>query len=108
MAPAAPAAPGSPPAKDKPPTHRCGYRPWRELLRRTFKIDVEHCDRCGARLNLRALVITSAGIERYLKWLGEPTEPPALAPSLGPPFFKSRVIRRKLGEPVQAELFDAH
>jgi len=78
------------------------------LLRRTFKIDVEHCDRCGARLNLRALVITSAGIERYLKWLGEPTEPPALAPSLGPPFFKSRVIRRKLGEPVQAELFDAH
>ncbi|MEB2314349.1 MAG: transposase [Polyangiaceae bacterium] len=40
--------------KDKPPTHRCGYRPWRELLRRTFKIDVEHCDRCGARMKLRA------------------------------------------------------
>ncbi len=94
--------------KDKPPTHRCRYRPWRELLRRTFKIDVEHCDKCGARMKLRALVITSAGIDRYLNWLGEPTEPPQLAPSRGPPFFKSRVIRRKLGEPVQAELFDAH
>lgn len=43
-----------------------------------------------------------------MKWLGEPTEPPTLAPSRGPPWFKSRVIRRKLGELVQAELFDAH
>ncbi len=33
---------------------------------------------------------------------------PMLAPSRGPPWFKSRVIRRKLGEPQQAELFDAH
>jgi hypothetical protein len=38
----------------------------------------------------------------------EPTEPPPLAPSRGPPFFKSPVIRRRLGEPVQVELFDAH
>jgi hypothetical protein len=78
------------------------------LLRRSFKIDVERCDHCGGRMKLRALVITSAGIERYLRWLGEPTEPPALAPARGPPWFKSRVIRRRLGEPVQAELFDAH
>jgi hypothetical protein len=33
---------------------------------------------------------------------------PTLSPARGPPFFKSVVIRRKLGEPVQAELFDAH
>ncbi|MBN2196764.1 MAG: hypothetical protein JW751_28415, partial [Polyangiaceae bacterium] len=32
-------------ANAKPPTHRCGYRPWRELLKRTFGIDVEQCDR---------------------------------------------------------------
>ncbi|MBN2192128.1 MAG: hypothetical protein JW751_04875 [Polyangiaceae bacterium] len=38
----------------------------------------------------------------------EPTEPPPLTPSRGPPFFKSPIIRRRLGEPVQAELFDAH
>jgi hypothetical protein len=95
-------------ANPKPPTHRCGYRPWRELLKRTFRIDVEKCDRCGTRLKLRALLISSAGIERYLRWLGEPTDPPLLAPSRGPPFFKSPVIRRRLAEPVQAELFDAH
>ena len=31
----------------------------------------------------------------------------ALAPARDPPFLKSVAIRRKLGEPVQAELFDA-
>jgi hypothetical protein len=95
-------------ARDKPPTHRSGYRPWRELLMRSFKIDVEHCQNCGARLKLRALVMTTAGIERYLRWLGEPRDPPTLAPARDPPYFKSQVIRRRLGEPAQAELFDPH
>src|SRR5690606_4230578 len=53
-------------AKDKPSTHRSGYRPWRELLMRSFKIDVELCQSCGARMRLRALVMTTSGIERYL------------------------------------------
>jgi hypothetical protein len=61
-------------------------------------------------MTLRALVITSAAIERILRWLGEPTEPSTFAPSRGPPFFKSHVIRRRLGEapPAQAELFGTH
>jgi len=59
-------------------------------------------------MKLHALAVTAAGIRRYLRWLGEPTDPPTLAPARGPAFFKSRVIRRQLGEPVQAELFDAH
>ena len=95
-------------AKDKPSTHRSGYRPWRELLMRSFKIDVELCQSCGARMRLRALVMTTSGIERYLSWLGEPIDPPTLAPARDPPFFKSQVIRRRLGEAAQAELFDAH
>ncbi|MEB2312145.1 MAG: hypothetical protein OZ921_18335 [Sorangiineae bacterium] len=93
--------------RDQPPTHRSGYRPWRELPRRTFEIDVEHCDRSGARSKLRALVITSAGIERSSKWLGEPTEPPQLAPPRGARCFKSRVIGRRLGEAEQTARFDA-
>jgi hypothetical protein len=59
-------------------------------------------------MKLEALVMTSTGIGGYLKWLGAPTDPPTLAPSRGPPRFKSVVIRRRLGEPVQAELFDTH
>ncbi len=34
---------------------------------RSFKIDFEHCQSCGARMKLRALVMTSAGIERTLR-----------------------------------------
>jgi hypothetical protein len=83
---------------ERSPTHRCGYRPWAELMKRSFAIEVDKCDRCGARLRLRALVTAAASIDRYLRYLGEPTELPPLAPARGPPFFKSRVLRRKLGE----------
>jgi len=27
----------------KPPTHRSGYRPWAELMKRSFALDVETC-----------------------------------------------------------------
>ncbi|HEY6723730.1 MAG TPA: hypothetical protein VI197_06845 [Polyangiaceae bacterium] len=75
---------------------------------RSFKIDVQHCSNCGGRMKLRALVMTTASIERYLRWLGERVDPPVLAPARDPPYFKSQMIRRRLGEPAQAELFDAH
>jgi hypothetical protein len=78
---------------------------------RSFKIDIERCQNWGGRLKLRALVMTTTtttSIERYLSWLGEPIDPPALAPARDPPCFKSRVIRQRLGEPAQPELFDAH
>jgi len=31
-------------------------------------------------MKLRGLVITNAGVERHLTWLGEPTEPPDARP----------------------------
>ncbi len=43
--------------REHPPTHRSRYRPWAELLKRTFQIDVEQCPNCGGRLKLRAPVI---------------------------------------------------
>ncbi len=49
-------------------------------------------------MRLRALITAAASIERYLRHLGEPTEPPPLSPARGPPFFKCRVRRRKFGE----------
>ena len=86
------------PDAERPATHRCRYRPWAELMKRTFALDVEHCERCGARLRLRALVTAAASIERFLRYIAEPTEPPPLAPARGPPYFSSRVLRRRLGD----------
>ena len=44
-----------------PPTHRSRYRPFVELLRRTFAIDLEICDRCGGRTKVIALVRDADG-----------------------------------------------
>jgi hypothetical protein len=48
-------------------------------------------------MRLRALIIAAQSIERFLRHIGEPTEPPTLSPARGPPFFKTRVVRRKFG-----------
>ena len=78
---------------------RGGYRPWAELLRRTFGIDVLECPTCKGRMKLVAMVTEPASIQRFLAALGEATEVPARSPSRGPPYWKSRVLRRKaLGE----------
>jgi Putative transposase/Transposase zinc-binding domain len=79
-------------------THRSVYRPYAELMRRTFKIDVEICPSCGGRLKLKALVIEAHNIERLLRHLGEPLQPPRPSPARDPPYFKSQVLRRKLGQ----------
>ena len=85
-------------AADKPATHRSRYRSWAELLKRTFAIDVEKCAACGGHMKLKALVTRPTSIERWLRELGEPTEATPLSPARDPPFFKSRVLRRKLAE----------
>jgi hypothetical protein len=83
--------------REHPATHRSRYRPYTELLKRTFEIDVLQCS-CGGRLKLKALVIEAHNIERLLRYLGEPLEAPKRSPARDPPYFKSKVLRRKHGE----------
>jgi hypothetical protein len=33
---------------ERSPTHRCGYRPWAEWMKRSFAIEVDNCEKCGA------------------------------------------------------------
>jgi hypothetical protein len=74
------------------------YRPWAELLQRCFSIDVLACPACGGRLRLVAMVTEPRSIRRFLRGLGEPTEPPLREPARGPPYWKSRVLRRQAGD----------
>jgi len=95
---------------DRPATHRSRYRPWRELLKRTFEIDVETCAKCGAPMALRAMVTTADTVTRFLRRLGEDPEPPPVAPARGPPFFISPALRQRLGglgghSDAQTEMF---
>jgi len=80
--------------KPAPPGHAGGYRPWAELLARTFAVDVLTCSRCAGRMRLLAMVTQPASVARYLATTGEATEVPRRSPGRGPPYWKSRVLRR--------------
>ena len=52
-------------------------------------------------MKLLAMVKEPASIVRYLASAGEPTEVPSRSPGRGPPYWKSRVLRRLvLGDEV--------
>ena len=87
-----PLAPPLPPeptlASDEPgmPRRAGGYRPWAELLARTFAVDVLACPSCQGRMKLLAMVKEPASIVRYLSAAGESTEVPRRSPGCGPPY----------------------
>ena len=70
------------------------YRPWAELLKRTFGFDVLSCPRCEGRMRLLAMVTEPKSTARYLRSLGEPTDAPPRTPARGPPYWQSHVLRR--------------
>jgi hypothetical protein len=82
----------------KPRPRGCRYRPWAELMMRTFAVDVLCCPRCSGRLRLVALMTEPKEIRRYLRALGEPTDAPDRSPARGPPYWRSRALRRRAGE----------
>jgi len=94
----APQPPQAPAESDEPgrPDHAGGYRPWAELLARSFAVDVLACPTCQGRMKLLALVKGPASIARYLATAGEATEVPRRSPGRGPPYWKSRVLRLKV------------
>jgi hypothetical protein len=82
-----------------PPERAPSYRPWAELLARTFAVDVLDCPKCHGRMRLLALVEDPANVARFLAAVGEATEVPRRSPGRGPPYGKSRVLgRQALGE----------
>ena len=88
---------------DDAPKPRRRYYAWPDLLKRTFAADVLECDRCHGRLKLVAMVTEPKSIARFLKKLAEPTEPPPRLPARGPPYWRSRILRRMAGDHAAAE-----
>jgi len=76
----APRAPTEEPAAARAKPDRTGpaggYRPWAELLARTFAVDVLACPRCHGRMRLLAMVEEPANVARFLAAMGEATEVP--------------------------------
>jgi hypothetical protein len=94
----APMAPSETPADGQRPPRPEGapsYRPWAQLLARTFAVDVLACPKCHGRMRLLAMVEDPANVARTLAAVGEATEVPPRSPGRGPPYWKSRVLRRQ-------------
>ena len=87
----------SEPETDDPPASRTGsrYRPWAELLKRVWEIDVLSCPKCQGRMKIVAMVTDPKSVARYLRSIGEPTDLPQRAPARGPPYWQSRVMRHR-------------
>jgi len=96
----APKPPEATPASEpETPKRAGGYRPWAELLARTFGVDVLACPKCQGRMKLLAMLTDPVQVARYLAAVGEATEVPRRSDNRGPPYWKSRVLRRlALGE----------
>ena len=96
-----PAAASAEPDRTRPAG---GYRPWAQLLARTFAVDVLACPKCHGRMRLLAMVEEPANVARFLAAMGEATEVPRRSPGRGPPYWKSRVLRRQaLGDEDDAQ-----
>lgn len=86
-------APHLDPSADKagdtpPPLKPGGSGPrldWASLLRRVFALDVLHCEHCGGRRQLVALITQADVAKKALARLGLPTEAPAPSSARAPP-----------------------
>jgi hypothetical protein len=85
---------------------RSRWRPWAELLKRSFDIDLR-CPRCNAAMKLKSFLTRESSLHRLLTELGEPTHVQGKAPARGPPYFASNIVRRYLREhTLQVGMFD--
>jgi hypothetical protein len=95
IAPPPPTATVAPKDEPRTPKRIGGYRPWAELLARTFALDVLECPTCHGRMKLLAMITEPKSVARYLAKIGEPTCVPGRSPSRGPPYWRSTVLRQK-------------
>jgi hypothetical protein len=58
---------------------------WALLIARTYEVLPILCTRCGTEMKLVAFITQPPVIQRILAHIGEPADPPVLAPARGPP-----------------------
>ncbi len=59
------------------------------------------CEKCGQPMRLIAFIMEPPVVEKILKHIGEPTEPPAVLPARAPPQMEIGYRRRRDCEAIQ-------
>jgi hypothetical protein len=96
----------TPASGEAPSKPRSTWRPWSELLKRSFDIDIQ-CAQCGGPMRLKAFLTRPQSLRRLLQTLGEPSDAPQRAPPRPPPYFAGKPRRyRQHDSGAQTALFD--
>jgi hypothetical protein len=61
---------------------------WAMLLARLFESLPLTCPHCGADMRIVAFITETAPVARILMHIGEPPQPPPIAPARGPPAWE--------------------
>ena len=77
--------PTRPAGNDQPRSHDTSRIAWAKLLARIGEQFPLQCPACGGDIRLIAFITDPAPIRKILEAIGEPLEPPPLAPARGPP-----------------------
>ena len=83
---------------------------WAILLARLFESLPLVCPHCGADMRIIAFVTEASPVQRILTHLGEPAQPPPLAPARGPPAWDGLADAipdwDALAQPEPEDIFD--
>ncbi len=75
---------------------------WAMLLARIYEAAPLACPRCGADMRIIAFVTDGVSVRRILTHIGEPTDPPRIAPARGPPAQEAEAEALQLVDPAPA------
>jgi hypothetical protein len=73
---------------------------WAILLARIYEVFPLLCPMCGGTIRIISFVTETPTIHRILEHIGEPTEPPKIAPARGPPDWDEGSHQDSYGDPL--------
>ena len=77
----------------QPRSHDTSRIAWAKLIARIAEDFPLACPACGGDIRLVAFITDPAPIRKILTYLGEPLEPPPLAPARGPPTAWAELVQ---------------
>jgi hypothetical protein len=78
---------------EQPRSHDTSRIAWAKLIARIAEDFPLACPACGGDIRLIAFITDPAPIRKILTYLGEPLEPPPLAPARGPPTAWAELVQ---------------
>jgi len=83
----------SSPEHQKPRSHDTSQIAWAKLMARVGEEFPLECPNCGGDIRLISFITEPGPIRKILEALGEPLEPPPLAPARGPPTHWGELVQ---------------